>query len=325
MRYAVVGADGSIRSVGDLVELRSAAAGDGAFAWVDAVDPAPAELEAIQAEFSLHPLATEEATDAHERGKIEAYDTFWFIIAHALLPGDDEPQIGEVSIFAAERFVVTVRHAPLWPIDELCRRWGTLRGLRRGPGAFVYTILDTIVDGYLPFVTAAEAELDLIETRLLEQSRQQSRGTSILTDIVEVKGTLQVMRHAVGPMQDVIDRISRGDVKFFQDDEMVYYRSIGTHVKRLISRVDSLNDLVSTALTLNVSISSNRQADISRQLTIIATIFLPLSFITGFFGQNFEWLTSHITTGRAFLFWGFGTEALAISLLFYFFIRRRWL
>ena len=325
MQCAIVGRDGTFHVAEDLGSIRSAIAGDNAFAWIDVVDPTPAQLAELHAEFGLHPLALEEASDAHERGKIDAYESFWFIIAHALTPSDDRVGTTEVAVFASDQFVITVRHSPPWPVDEVRRRWSALKGLRRGPGAFVYVVLDALVDGYLPFVAGAEAKLDSIESSLLEQSKRQSRGTKLLEHIIAVKSSLQVMRHAVGPMQDVIERIARGDVRFFQDDEMVYYRNVGTHCKRLISRIDALNDMVSTALMLNVSIAQNRQADIARQLTVVATIFLPLTFITGFFGQNFAFLVNHIQTGADFAIWGIGAEAVAVAVILVLALRRRWL
>lgn len=326
VRCNVVDPGGAIREVDGLVAARDLQGG-ALFAWIDILDPTEATMHRVQDVFSLHPLAIDDAADTHARGKIDAYENFWFIVAHAFTPAaDDELATTEVAIFAGDRFVITVRHTPPMPVQEIKRRWTFLGALHRDPGAFVYTLLDTIVDDYLPFVTHFESKLESIERQLLEQSeRPTSSPNTIIRDILHVKSELQQMRHVVAPMQDVIARIARGDIEIFGADEMVYYRNIGTHVKRVLARIDGLNDLVTTALSLNVSIASNRQADISRQLTIIATIFLPLSFITGFFGQNFGWLVNHIQTASDFFFWGLGTELLAIALLFYFFVKRRWL
>jgi magnesium transporter len=159
----------------------------------------------------------------------------------------------------------------------------------------------------------------------MEQSKSPWRTYNIIPQILEFKNHLQTMRHVVAPMQDVVARISRGDIALFSEDEMIYYRNIGTHVKRVLARIDGLNELVTTALSLNVSIAASRHAEISKQLTVIATIFLPLTFITGFFGQNFGWLVNNIGTGPEFAWLGMGTELLALAILFAFFIRRHWL
>jgi magnesium transporter len=325
MRITLLTPDGALAPLSSLEGCFSHLA-DGAFVWVDAVDPTPEEMGSVQHEFNLHPLATDDALDAHQRGKIDAYEDFWFIVAHAFTPDEgDDLASTEVAIFAGERFAVTIRHEPAWKMDEVERRWKTLKSMRRDSGSFVYTILDTIVDGYLPFVIDFEARLDGIETQLLAETAAPSKSNDILSSILSVKSSLQVMRHVVSPMQDVIARIVRGDIEIFGHDEMVYYRDVGSHVKRVLNRIDGLNDMVTTSLSLNVAIASNRHAEISRQLTIIATIFLPLTFITGFFGQNFGYLVDHITSASAFWFWGIGTEVAAVTVLFLYFLRRHWL
>lgn len=325
VQCSIVSADGSIRPVPGPAGSAALLGDETEFLWVEMLDPSAEQMNAIAAEFELHPLVVEDALDAHLRSKIDAYDDCWLIVAHAVLPSEGEPNTSEIALIAGDRFVVTIRHEPAWPIDEFERRWKTLKALRRDSGAFVYTILDTIVDGYMPFLEAAEMRLESVETRLLADTKGQINATSILSEILQVKHGLQIMRRIAAPMQDVIARISRGDIAMFSEDEMLYFRAVGNHVKRLLARMDSLNEMVTTTLSLSISMASNRQAEVSKQLTIIATIFLPLTFITGFFGQNFGFLVNNITTPADFFVWGIGADVAAICLLFYFFVRRRWL
>jgi magnesium transporter len=313
--------------LGDREALASALVGGAPFVWLDMIDPSPEDLSAIEKHFNLHPLAIEDVTDVHQRSKIDAYENFWFIVGHALY--DDlttgDLKTTEIAIFAGEQFVITIRHKPVWQLDDVEHSWKALTGLRRDTGAFVYTILDELVDDYQPFVPRFEARLEQIEHRILSDVRANYNSREVLADILSAKSSLQTMRHVVAPLQDVVARIARGDIAIFGRDEMVYYRDVGSRVKRLIARIDALNDMLTTTMNLNVSILANRQAEVSRQLTIIATIFLPLSYITGFFGQNFGFMVNRIESFRSFVFWGLGSEIVAVFVLVFFFIRRRWI
>ncbi|MDQ2872432.1 MAG: magnesium transporter CorA family protein [Candidatus Eremiobacteraeota bacterium] len=317
--------DGSITPLSDLSAISEVLTHPGTFVWLDTVDPKNGDLQLLQEEFSLHPLAIEDAIKAHQRSKIDAYEGFWFIIVHATAHGERTVPHSEIAIFAGERFVVTVRHSPPYPLDEIERRWKTITSLKRDSGALVYTILDTIVDDYFPIVDAFEVRVEALERNLLAPPSGKHATRDLLRGIMEIKGQLQTMRHVVAPVDEILARIVRSDVRIFGPDEIVYYHDVQDHVLRLLSRIDSLREMVTASLSIHWSLAASRQADVSRQLTIIATIFLPLSFITGFFGQNFGYLINHITTTRDFWILGIGTELLALALLVAYFARKRWL
>ncbi|MGZ3527055.1 MAG: magnesium transporter CorA family protein [Vulcanimicrobiaceae bacterium] len=323
-RCTVFGADGNAAKLSDLSAISDVLAKPGTFVWIDLVDPPNGDLHTLQQELGLHPLAVEDAVKAHQRSKIDVYDGFWFIVVHAVGHAGQTGTPSEIAMFAGERFLITVRHAPAYPFDEVERRWKVLSGLRRDSGARVYTILDTIVDGYFPAVEAFEEGVEGLEDDLIEPGRRNARIQAVPREILTTKQKLQALRHIVAPMRDIIAHIGRSDVHIFSEDEMAYYRDVEDHVIRLIDRIDALRDAVATSLSIHLSVAANRQAEIARQLTIIATIFLPLSFITGFFGQNFGFLVNHIAGKPEFWLLGIGSEIVAIVLLFVFFVRKRW-
>jgi magnesium transporter len=145
------------------------------------------------------------------------------------------------------------------------------------------------------------------------------RTKAVLLEIYEMKKDLSRFRRAVVPVRDILAPILRGDLQLFGADEIPYYRDVYDHLARVVDQMDSARELVNNARDTHIAMASHRQNEVAKQLTIVATVFLPLTFITGFFGQNFGWLVNHIADGRTFVAWGIGSEVVAaIALLGYF-------
>ena len=293
------------------------------FVWFDLVDPGPHDLALLEKEFKLHPLAVEDAVQAHQRPKIEEYDTYWFIVVQATTLTQTGMAFHEIAIFAGSRYVVTVRHDPAYPLDEIERRWlDHAAPLRHNSGFLVYTMLDTIVDGYFPIAEAVNERIDDLEAALFQQ---RPLGNDVLKQIFSIKRDVQQFRHAALPMREILNPIIRRDLALFPEEEMAYFRDVYDHAVRVVDQLDAARDLVTSALEIHLSVVANRQNEIAKQLTIMATIFLPMSFITGFFGQNFDYLITHITGAPAFWFLGLGSQLAAIVALVIFFRHRGWL
>jgi magnesium transporter len=295
----------------------------GTLVWFDLVDPVPEDMNVLQEEFHLHPLAIEDAVLAHERPKIEAYGNYWFLVVQGTTIGSDKTvKFHEIAIFAGEKFLVTVRHDPAYPLDEIEQRWHAHpERLRRGGGFLLYTILDTVVDGYFPVADALEDRVDAIEAMLFSGA---SLGPEVLRDIFRLKQSGQEFRRAVLPMRDILNPIIRGDLTLFPEEEVIYYRDVYDHAVRVVDQLDTLRDLLASALDIHLSTVANQQNEVAKQLTIIATIFLPLSFLTGFFGQNFSFLVQDIGGEGTFFLLGIGTEVLTLAAMVAFFKWRRW-
>ncbi len=290
--------------------------------WFDVVDPGPNDLALLQAEFDLHPLAIEDALGPHQRAKIESYGRYVFLIVHGVTRSPDGLATHEIAIFAGESFVVTVRHDPAYPMDDLRARWHDgIDGKVTDAPALVHAILDALVDGYLPISDLFETRLDELENVLLEQGRISSVA---LRRISAMRKDLSAFRRAVVPMREILALPIRGDSHFFTRDDLPYYRDVLDHVLLVIDRIESTREAMTNVLETNIGISSNRQNEVSKQLTLIATIFLPLTFITGFFGQNFGWLVDNIKSQQSFWIYGVGTEVVAVVALLTYFRFRGW-
>jgi magnesium transporter len=270
----------------------------------------------------LHPLAVEDAVRAHERPKIETYENSWFLILHGATREADDLRIHELAIFVGAQFLITARTAPAYPLDEVLRRWESLPSfVRRDSGALLFTIIDTVVDGYTAIAEAFEQRVAVLESALLGDPR---RTDSVLLEIYAMKKNLTSFRRAVIPVRDILNPILRGDLQLFEAAELAYFRDVHDHVARVVDQLDSARELVNNARDTHISMATNRQNEVTKQLTIVATIFLPLSFITGFFGQNFSWLTNHMNGTLTFLIWGVGSEIIAVLALLAYFRFKHW-
>jgi magnesium transporter len=310
------------RKIDDLHAISDHLRDPNALMWLDVVAPKAADLALIQDEFGLHPLAVEDAIQAHQRPKIEAYNDSWFLIVHAVTRAAGELRIHELAIFAGVNFVVTVRAEPAYPLDEVRRRWDQQHnGMQHNSAGLLHTILDTVVDGYTPIAEAFEQHVETLESQLLAGA---SRTDDVLLEILEMKNDLTHFRRAVFPMRDVLTPIMRGDRHLFAPEDLPYYRDVQDHVARVLDQLDASRDLINNARDTHIALATNRQQEAAKQLTLVATIFLPLTFITGFFGQNFGFLVANIANGPVFWWLGVGSELVALLALVAYFRHKGW-
>jgi magnesium transporter len=297
---------------------------EGTLVWFVVVDPGPNDLDVLREEFDLHPLAIEDAIQAHQRPKIESYVRYWFLDVQATSIENDEVEFHEIAIFAGTNFIVTVRHSPAYRLDEITERWNAHRdGMERGAGFLLYTILDTVVDGYIPVAEIFSDRVDDLEETLF--SKRPASENQVLPEIFAMKKEAQKFRRAVLPMRDILNPIIRKDIELFPDADLDYFRDVYDHSVLVMDQLDSLRDIVNSALEIHLSVVGNRQNEVAKQLTVIATIFLPLTFLTGFFGQNFSFLVNDVLVHN-WTFWllGVGTEIVALVLTLGYFRVKGW-
>ena len=293
------------------------------FVWFDLAEPTHEDLALLQDEFSLHPMAIEDAALTHERPKIEAYDGYWLAVIHGTtLDANGHLELHEIAVFAGKNFVVTIRAHPLFPLDEIERRWLSNGSMPHDALGLLYVILDVVVDGYFPVAMAFDERLVELENGVLDA---RAKHETVLRDVLRFKRELVAFRHAVAPMREILTPILRGDLGTLNRSTTAYYRDLYDHTMRANDQIDSTRDLLNGTLDIHLSSESHRQGEISRQLTIIATIFLPLSYITGFFGQNFGWMINHIDKAPTFWFVGVGAQVLAVVILVAYFAYKRWM
>ncbi|GAC1403402.1 MAG: magnesium transporter CorA family protein [Candidatus Velthaea sp.] len=311
------------RALKDPSEISEILTDDHTIVWFDLAQPGAGDLQLLQEEFDLHPMAIEDAALAHERPKIDTYEEYMLLVVHgAILDPRGRLQIGELAIFVGKNFVVTIRTEPLFPIEEIERRWRSHWGpIPRDPFGLLYALLDTIVDSYYPVTHLYDDRLEHIETHLFEGGRG---STEMLREIFEFKRDLQKLRRAAGPMRDILQTILRGDIRTIEPAVIAYFRDVHDHALRVVEQIETQRDLTNSALDVHLSSQSQKQGEVSKQLTIIATIFLPLTYITGFFGQNFGHMVNFIVPAWTFWWLGIGGQLVTLFFLLGYFRYKRW-
>src|SRR5690348_22 len=311
--------DGLRRDEG-AVALQEAAArcGQGGFVWLGLFEPGNEELAQVRDTFGLHELAVEDAQNFHMRPKIESYDQDVRLVILRTARYDDaaeEVEFGEISIFLAPTFVITVRQGAASELGGARHRLERRPELlAAGSASALWAILDQVVDDYSPVVAGLEHDIDQIEATVFS-------GASAPTErIYSLRREATDFYRAVHPLLAVVTTIERAtEAPQLHPD----IRDVQDHLLLVNEEVAAQRDLLGTILEANMAVISVEQTKISvrqnatvEQLTILATVFLPLTFVTGFFGQNFRWLVGDIQTRAAFVLYGIGGLLVPLLLLF---------
>ena len=289
------------------------------FFWLDVLGASDDEIRAIGEAFSLHPLAIDDSISFGQRAKLDPYDDYALLVAFGWSP--DEDGLVEVHCYYSERYLVTVRRDEAPALDEACDR--IVRALKKGkdPVMVLHEIVDSLTDSFSEPLAELDDRLEEIETEIVEDPAQ-----SQVREVLTMRRELATLRKAIGPQRDLFGRLTTGveALPGMTPDAEHAFRDLYDHLYRLGEQMDATRDVMTGALDVYLSSSSNRLGQINKQLTVIATIFLPLTFLVGFFGQNFGWMVRHVGSWQAFLVWGIGLELLAGAAIFLLFKRLGW-
>jgi len=311
--------DGRRRDEG-AVPLEEAAArcGQGGFVWLGLFEPGKEELAQVRDTFGLHELAVEDAQNFHMRPKVELYDKDVRLVILRTARYDDaaeEVEFGEISVFLAPAFVITVRQGVASGLRGARQRLEQRPELlAAGSSSALWAILDQVVDDYAPVVAGLERDIDQIEATVF------SGAVAPTERIYSLRREATDFYRAVHPLLAVVTTVERATEA---PQLHPYLRDVQDHLLLVNEEVAAQRDLLGTVLEANMAVISVEQTKVSvrqnstiEQLTVLATVFLPLTFITGFFGQNFAWLIRHISSYTAFIVYGLGGLVVPLALLF---------
>jgi magnesium transporter len=292
------------------------------FFWLDLSGPGQPELEALRDLFGFHPLALEDALHFGQRPKLDVYENYVFMVFYGAHDegGDPDELLREVQMFISGKYLVTLHRDDLPSLDEQRSR---LDGAVLHSEQFLlYRVFDALTDSFFPVLAQMDDEIDDLELAILA-----GPSTEQLQRLFAMKRTLVAMRKVVTPQRDLfarsIDQLA--DLPGLQLDERDYFRDVYDHLIRISDLIDSYRDLLTSSTDLYLSTVANRQNEVMKQLAVVGTIFLPLSFITGFFGMNFGWMINHaIASTWSFFALGLGSMLATCVLLLVFFRRRGW-
>ncbi len=272
--------DVSLDAISDVL-----AVDDGSFIWVGLYEPEEGLLDKLQEEFGLHDLAIEDAQHAHQRPKLEAFGNTLFVAVHTAQHVDGHVRFGETHMFVGPRFLVTVRHGASLTfaiVRDRLERDPEL--LAHGPTVAVHAVLDFIVDNYQPIVSDFEDELDALEQDVFAETYK--RGT--IQRLYGLRKELTRMRMAVAPMQDILAQLIRTPVVAIPDEVKPYFRDVLDHVARVGDSIDTLREMVSAAMSVNLSLVTVAQGEVVKRLAGWAALLAAPTLIASWYGMNFK-------------------------------------
>ena len=257
------------------------------FIWLGLHEPDETLLWKIQQEFGLHELAIEDAQHAHQRPKIEVYDDVLFIVLHTAQFVGGKVEFGETHIFLGKRFLITVRHgASLSYAGARGRCEQTPELLALGPSFGLYAVIDAIVDNYFPIVESFQSSLRELEDKIFRDDFDRETTKSLY----RLKRELVNFRLAAAPLQDILNQLVRFHQGLIQDDVRVYYRDVFDHAIRMSETINTLGEMLTAALQLNLSLVSLGQNDIVKRLAGWAGLLTLPTLIASVYGMNFEFM-----------------------------------
>ncbi len=314
------GRDGSRRDITLDAISDVLAVDDGSFVWVGLYEPEESLLDKLQEEFGLHDLAIEDAHNAHQRPKIEAYGQSLFIAAHTAQVVDGKLSFGETHIFVGPRYLVTVRHGSSLsyaPVRARCEREPELMAV--GPSYGLYAVLDFIVDNFMPIVDEFREQLNALEQDIFAESFRRET----VAKLYQLKRDLTRMRLAVAPMQDITGQLTRVHIALVGEEMRLYFRDVFDHTLRVNDATDTLREMLTAAMSVNLALVTVAQGEIVKRLAGWAGLLAAPTLIASWYGMNFVHMPE---LGGRYSYWIMIGVTLSVCGLLYAALRRaKWL
>jgi magnesium transporter len=294
------------------------------FFWVSLESTSPAEFKSIMQDiFQFHPLTIEDCQSVgYQSPKVDDFSSYLFMIFHALATTnpDGSLETRELDCFLGPNYLVTSFLSDEMP--PVSAVWNRLnrdhRLIQNGVDFLCHAILDHLVDDYMPYLDVLDDEIDYLEDQIIDNPQRDT-----LQRILNLKHNIVTLRRILNPQREILNRLSRDDIQLIRKSNRIYFRDIYDHIVRIQDLSESIRDIVSGALDTYLSVTSNRLNEVMKALTIVSTIFLPLSFVAGVFGMNFKYMPELGWTWGYPMVW---VLFILISLgMLIFFKRRDWL
>jgi magnesium transporter len=279
-------------------------------------------IEKLGNRFSLHPLIQEDILNTAERPKMEDYGDHIFLLLKVFVLGNKnhDEKIQQVSLVLGSNFVISFQEKESGVFDPVRDRIRKDKGRLRklGPDYLAYALIDSIVDGYFGFLEKLSEEIEFLEDELVTDPKRE-----ILQKIHSLKREMIYIRKSVWPLREVVNGLERLETPLIKETTDVFLRDVYDHTIQVIDSVETLRDVLSGMLETYLSSVSNRMNEVMKVLTIIATIFIPLTFISSIYGMNFKFMPELEWRGGYFVIIGFMVAVAVVMLIF--FKKKKWL
>jgi magnesium transporter len=290
--------------------------------WLDIQGPNDNDLHLLENVFGFHHLTIEDIQHQDQRPKLEEYHGYTFIVIFTgSFAANGDIQFREHHMFVSKDYLVTVHDDPAEILVELAARVKHSPELTKGnPGFLTYLVIDQLVDSLFPILETLDDRIDNLEDRILEEATPE-----LLAEIYKLKHQVIELRKFIGAQRDLFQRLITHSMDIHGEELTLYWRDVHDHLIRQYETVDSLRDLLTGAMDVYLSTVSNRLNNTMKALTVVSSLFLPLSFLTGFFGMNFLYLTGTLEVSTESFAVGIGIMVLSVLVQIYFFKRRGWI
>jgi len=288
--------------------------------WVAVRDPEPHELDQLEEQFDLHPLAIEDARHGHQRPKFEEYGDSLFFVLHMIEADGDELRVGEVNIFVGRNYVLSVRmrsERNFQDVRARCEREPEL--MQHGTGYILYALMDAVVDRYFPILDSIETQLETIEDQIFAGTSPRAN----IEALYGIKQDLMTLKHATAPLLEAVGKLHGGRVPQICAGLGEYFRDVSDHLVRINQSIDAAREMVTTAISVNLSLITLQESEVTKRLAGYAALVAVPTMIAGIYGMNFDFMPELKWV------WGYplalGSMVIIDAYLFYRFRKARWL
>jgi magnesium transporter len=289
--------------------------------WLDIEAPEEADYELLEHTFKFHPLTIEDIKHQQQRPKVDEYPDYNFTVIFQAQWEDDNVVFLEHHLYVGPHYLITVHQEHSSALVQVHDRIAKSPSLTKGLPAFLtYLVIDGLVDSTFPALERLDDAVDSLEDDIIAKANSE-----LLDRMYHMKHSVVELRRLLGAQRDVFQALITHGIHLQQQDMTLYYRDVYDHIVRQYETVDSLRDLLTSAMDVYLSTVSNRLNQTTKALTVIASVFLPLSFLTGFYGMNFLYLTQVLESPYIAFAVGVGTMLIAIVIQLWLFRRRGWL
>lgn len=279
-------------------------------------------IEKIGTYCNLHPLLLEDIANTHQRPKIDEYDDYLFLVLKMLHFNDDgQLHIEHVSFVLGNGYVLSFQEAEGDVFDPVRNRLRNAKGRIRSNGAdyLLYALMDTMVDNYFTLMEMVGEKIETLEDLLFEDKPNDD----IVYDIQRLKKEILKIKRAVSPLREVVNRLEKGEHKLISEKTQFYLRDLYDHIIQVSENIEIYREMIWGLMDMYMTTLGNKMNQIMKVLTIVASIFIPLTFLAGVYGMNFENIPELKFKYGYFVLWGF--MILIFAILLYYFRRKKWL
>jgi magnesium transporter len=260
--------------------------------WIDMLNPSEEESKWLFHEvFHFHPLAIDDAIKETHVPKLDDYGSYLYLVFHTVSMGDEKMDIHtyELDVFLGANYLITMHEDERESINKLWNREShEQNGLARGPAYLLYDLLNQQVDRYIPLMDRFEHQLEGLGDAIFVQN--QISANVLLNDILTAKSSALRLHRILAPQRQLLQRLSRNDYAVIPADARIYFNDTYDHLVRLTDLAESMHELAGSTIDTYLALVNNRMNEVMKVLTIISTIFIPLSFVAGVYGMNFEFM-----------------------------------